>query len=68
MAQVKSLVTTYLTDMICDKCAVGEMEPTGLMRTSHPPLYVHQCNNCGNSEEYPVQYPFLSQEKDDADN
>jgi hypothetical protein len=64
MAEVKSIVTSYLTDMICDKCGVGEMEPTGLVLTSSPPQYQHQCNNCGNPENYPVQYPFLTQEKE----
>jgi hypothetical protein len=64
MPEVKHIVTSYLTDMVCEKCAVGEMEPVGLMKTSVPPLYVHQCNNCGNREDYPVQYPYLTQEKD----
>jgi len=70
MAEVKSIVTTYLTDMICDKCGVGEMTPTGdinialVMGKAPAHMYKHACENCGEQADFPVQYPYLSQEKE----
>jgi uncharacterized Zn finger protein len=69
MPEVKSMVQTYLTDMVCDKCGVGEMTPNATIHatfkeTGAEMLYEHACENCGNVEAYPVQYPYLTQEKE----
>lgn len=64
MAELKSQVTTYLTDYICDKCGTGEMSPTGVVNGVEETLvYEHECEGCGERAYFPVQYPVLTREK-----
>lgn len=64
MAELKQVVTTYLTDYICDKCGQGEMSPNGAINHEVTPIvYTHLCENCGEAADFPVQYPVLTREK-----
>ena len=64
MAEIKYEVKTYEIDMVCDKCGQGSMRPLGnIVLTTHPIQYPHQCTNCGNVENYTIQYPYIVEEK-----
>lgn len=43
--------------MQCD-CG-GEMCPTGLVLTSMPPQYPHECGQCHKRETYTSRYPMM---------
>ncbi len=36
-----------IIDYICDKCKAGKVKHNGIMLTSMPPKYPHQCPYCG---------------------
>ena len=64
MAEIKYEVKTYEIDMVCDKCSQGVMRPLGnIVLTTYPIQYPHQCTNCGNIENYIIQYPYTAVEK-----
>ena len=64
MAEVKNEVKTYEINMVCDKCRQGYMLPVGnIVFTTYPIQYPHQCTNCGNIENYTIQYPYTVVEK-----
>ena len=41
----------------CDKCEEGKMIPTGIVVSTNPPQYEHQCELCGNRSYYSTTYP-----------
>ena len=54
----------YRVEYICDKCGKGFMEPTGIIKTSNPPLWEHDCSNlCGNFQDFREQYPYIKYEE-----
>ena len=57
-------VKTYKEKLICDKCG-GEMESEGgAVMMSNPPLFSHQCNNCGYRENVMgYRYPNVHYEE-----
>lgn len=60
MAEQRSEVRTLMVRLMCDKCTIGEMLPTGIALMSSPPKYPHKCSNCGH-EDTPTggkRYPF----------
>jgi transcription elongation factor Elf1 len=64
MPELRSRVTTYLTDYTCDKCGAGQLLPTGKVVTEvEPPRYTHMCSNCLVEKEFEIQYPYLLREK-----
>ena len=40
----------------------GEMVPTGMVLTVHPPLYPHTCDQCGRSANAGRTYPYTDYE------
>lgn len=51
--------------MVTRKCECGgEMKfvPSTFTTLEYPPQYTHQCNKCGKTERFPVQYPYLHYE------
>lgn len=51
--------------MLCDECRTGQMLPTGIVLTSFPEQYQHQCDKCGHIEVYNKQYPYIEYKIDD---
>lgn len=41
----------------CDVCCQGYMKPTGIMLTSLPPKYQHECNVCKAIQNFDCSYP-----------
>jgi len=62
MPEQKREVKTFVVDMRCDQCEKGNMHPTGEVKTSYPPLYVHICNVCGYNKLYTQHYPRVEYE------
>lgn len=56
-------ITMFKKDMLCDRCGVGLMRPTGRIMLSSPPHYLHECPNCNNRRYYSVQYPYTSEKE-----
>ena len=60
MPEVKKKIDVFRLDYICDKCEKGRMRHTGLVLTSMPPQYPHECDECGHAQtfrgfSYPTQ-------------
>lgn len=57
-------VKTYIVRLFCD-CG-GEMEPTGVALTSHPPRYPHRCTVCGTETSHHTRtFPFVNYDWDE---
>ena len=52
-------VKVFEVKMQCEKCN-GEMEQSGNILLTNPPLYPHNCNKCGYAENYRIQYPNIA--------
>ena len=61
--EYKVEVRVYVVHYYCDKedCD-GEMLSTGVMLTSDPPQYPHECNKCGESKTFDKVYPYTAKE------
>ncbi len=59
MAIVKKEAKTFQLQYICDACGVGEMRSTGIVLTSMPPKYEHECPNCGVKAQLDTHYPAM---------
>lgn len=51
-------VETFRVEYECDECGNGKMEFNGVSNPTWPPLYHHDCTNCGanqvfRGEKYP---------------
>lgn len=57
MAEKETELRTFRVKMFCD-CG-GEMKPTGMVLSSHPPQFPHQCSLCGMRATYDKSYPHL---------
>jgi hypothetical protein len=55
MIKVRKEVKTYMVRAMCE-CG-GEYEHQGLVLTSWPAQYPHECNRCGKMETFLSQYP-----------
>ncbi len=42
----KREVKVYKVDLFCDECG-GEMYSQGISLMSNPPMYLHECKECG---------------------
>lgn len=58
MTEVRKVQATQV-DERCPKCGQGWMRGTGIVLTSNPPQYPHKCTNCGYTQTYGVQYPYI---------
>ena len=63
MPEVKIAVQTYEVDMVCPNCGCGMMRPTNVALTTYPLQYPHDCVNCGHTEIYYKQYPYIKYEE-----
>ena len=64
MAEEKYKVQTYEVDYKCDVCSKGWYRPTGVVLTTFPAQFPHECNFCG--AEMIVRehtYPYVVTEK-----
>lgn len=52
-------VEPYEVIYTCDNCGRGELEYTGLRRSSVPATYENQCPNCKNSFYLKYKYPTI---------
>ena len=56
-------VKTYKVTAYCDKCKRGNMIPTGILKTTHPPLHEHKCTWCGCTRDFREPYPIIRYEE-----
>lgn len=56
----KTEVKSYRIDLICE-CGYP-MSFTGRILTSNPPLYPHECQQCGINENKRIKYPYIKTE------
>lgn len=59
---VKKEVKTYKVYAYCEKCG-GLMEPTGMVYTTDPLQFPHECRDCGNREVFLQAYPSTEYEE-----
>ena len=57
MSEFRVEVTVEEVQYLCDDCVV-EMKPTGVMLSSNPPWFPHQCPSCGKHEDLKRKYPY----------
>lgn len=57
MAEIEQEVKVYRVDFLCDACGEGKMEFDGIVLTSCPPQYPHQCRSCGDKKIFWSKYP-----------
>lgn len=62
MAETFTPVLPVQVDYICDACGKGSLKPTGEVKTSNPPWYVHQCKSCLQYSSHRNQYPYIKYE------
>lgn len=55
MKKVKKEVKTNIIKAMCE-CG-GEYKPTGIVLTTYPEQYPHDCSKCGKREVFYEQYP-----------
>lgn len=65
MSAVIEKVIPMRVDMVCPHCGDGRMRPNGMVLTTYPPKYSHQCNVCSYVEAYDVSYPYIIWEVND---
>lgn len=62
--ETKKEVKVKQVDYICPECENGSMRPTGHVLSMDPPLYQHECTNCGNIIEIKGKtYPYVEYEE-----
>ena len=59
MSEIDTEVKTTKVDYRCEECDIGYMIPTGVMLTSSPPQYPHECDVCSNKMTSYIKYPYL---------
>lgn len=59
MAETFTPVRPVSVDYECDKCHNGHMRSTGVMLTSDPPQYPHECDECGHAQTFDRMYPYV---------
>lgn len=42
----------------CPECSDGQMIMNGIVYTSYPPLYCHNCDKCNKMDSYRNNYPY----------
>ena len=59
--EITKEVKTIQVDYKCPKCNQGYLRPTGIVLTSHPPQFLHHCNNpkCEHAEIFKNHYPYI---------
>lgn len=65
--EIKTEVKVYNVDMECPQCHKGKMRPTGVCFDSFPTGYPHKCTKCGYLENYYQIYPYMTYEKQNAE-
>lgn len=58
MPEVKRPVTVKRVTYECDACE-GDVQSTGRALMSNPPIYLHECVNCGKEYRFRTHYPTL---------
>lgn len=57
MSEVYEQVKIYTVRYVCNQCKKGYMIADNGCLTSCPPLYRHQCSNCGHKQIFEKSYP-----------
>lgn len=65
--EIKTEVKVYNVDMKCPQCHKGKMRPTGACLDLFPSTYPHKCTKCGYLENYYQIYPYMTYEKQNAE-
>lgn len=58
MSETKAVVQTVLVQYRCNECDNGTMKPSGIILTSNPPQYPHECNSCFHKQTFLIKYPY----------
>lgn len=65
MPEVKTKMTTYEVNYLCDECRKENLKWTGVCLTSYPAQYPHQCPGCGAQETFTgICYPRIEYKED----
>jgi hypothetical protein len=62
MPEEKKPLKSFSIDYICDVCGKGHMRPTGVVYERMPPLFVHECDKCGQGMNLDHHYPYVRHE------
>lgn len=65
--EIKTEVKVYNVDMKCPQCHKGKMRPTGVCFDLFPSTYPHKCTKCGYLENYHQTYPYITYDKQNAE-
>ena len=61
--EIKTEVKTFRIELQCDECD-GIMSHNGIVLTSNPPLFPHECDKCGYRKNVRgIKYPYLKTEQ-----
>lgn len=60
MKRVRYEIRTYEVELVCS-CS-GLMRPTG-MALGRPPIYPHECKECGHVSNQSMMYPIIEYER-----
>lgn len=59
MSEVETQLIPYCIEYICDKCGIGKMQVMSITLLVNPPIYPHQCDECGARQEFKESYPTI---------
>lgn len=61
MSEQSTELKVFSVDYICDTCAEGTMQPSGVTIARDPhPLFPHACDKCGVTQIFEgVRYPLI---------
>ena len=54
--------TLFIVEYLCPNCKIGKLTHSGMVLTSNPPQYPHNCSNCNYTETFTKIYPSISYE------
>ena len=61
MGKIKKYLQPVEVRYMCDDCG-GDVLPTGVVLTSDPLKYEHECSKCGKKYTFTEAYPYMVNE------
>lgn len=58
----KTECKVFIIEFLCPQCKTGKLVHSGMILTSMPPQYPHNCPNCNYNETFLEIYPKLTYE------
>jgi hypothetical protein len=66
MPREQTPIRPIQVDYRCDSCNEGYYRPNGIVLTSMPPQFPHECSNCGDSKVFTEKYPTVRYTLEDS--